>query len=294
MPGSVKAKAQASRDGVLGVADRIWRSSYAGDYIGLAILIVLYSLFRTFSEPFYTSFRLDDTRIQWPHAEVEHVPVAMLFIYAAGIPLILLVAWAMIFRPGHHKAHAVLLGLVTSVLMTTFLTDIAKDAVGRPRPDLISRCKPEKSTPMHELVPIDVCTETRRHLLHDGFRSWPSGHSSFAFAGLGWLALALTSQTRALRPRANLVYVLVCLAPLLAAALIAASRLEDYRHDVGDVVTGSSLGFAVTYFNWRRYFPSLLSAECDQPYLQSPGGDGSSPSAFQRVRDEEEGYGSDD
>lgn len=157
---------------------------------------MLYSLFRTFSEPFYTSFRLDDTRIQWPHAEVEHVPVgvlpsiqplfsrpqltsilAMLFIYAAGIPLILLVAWAMIFRPGHHKAHAVLLGLVTSVLMTTFLTDIAKDAVGRPRPDLISRCKPEKSTPMHELVPIDVCTETRRHLLYVHHGRWLPGRS---------------------------------------------------------------------------------------------------------------------
>jgi diacylglycerol diphosphate phosphatase/phosphatidate phosphatase len=82
---------------------------------------------------------------------------------------------------------------------------------------------------------------------------------------------------------------------LLAAALIAATRLEDYRHDVGDVVTGSSLGFAVTYFNWRRYFPSLLSANCDEPHLESPGKDRSnSPGAFHRVRDEEEGYGSDE
>jgi diacylglycerol diphosphate phosphatase/phosphatidate phosphatase len=89
----------------------------------------------------------------------------MLFIYGAGIPAILLVAWALIFRPGHHKAHAVLLGLVISVLLTSFLTDIAKDAVGRPRPDLIARCKPKAGTPEHELVPIGVCTEKRAHLL---------------------------------------------------------------------------------------------------------------------------------
>jgi hypothetical protein len=83
------------------------------------------------------------------------------------VPAILLVAWALIARPGHHKAHAVLLGLVVSVLLTSFLTDIAKDAVGRPRPDLIARCKPEKSAPLHELVTIDVCTETRHHLLYE-------------------------------------------------------------------------------------------------------------------------------
>jgi diacylglycerol diphosphate phosphatase/phosphatidate phosphatase len=107
--------------------------------------------------------------------------------------------------------------------------------------------------------------------------------------------LTAHSQTRALRPRANLVYVLICLAPLIAAALIAATRLEDYRHDVGDVVTGSSLGFAVAYFNWRRYFPSLLSPECDEPYLGEPGKERSgSPGSFHRVRDEEAGYGSDE
>ena len=83
---------------------------------------------------------------------------------------------------------------------------------------------------------------------------------------------------------------LLCLAPLLGAALIAISRLEDYRHDVADVLVGSALGFGVAYFNWRRYYPSLWSKMCDEPF-SAPGG--SSPGGgFQRVRDEEEAFGS--
>jgi diacylglycerol diphosphate phosphatase/phosphatidate phosphatase len=106
------------------------------------------------------------------------------------------------------------------------------------------------------------------------------------------LSLFLAAQTHCLRPRASHLTVLVCLAPLVGAALIAISRLEDYRHDVFDVGSGSVLGAFVAVINWWRYFPSLWAADCAEPFepLEVVGkreGDG-----FKRVRDEEEGgYG---
>lgn len=212
--------------------------------------------------------------------------------YAGIVPLGLIIAWAALVRPPLHKAHVTILGLVISILATTFLTDIFKDAIGRPRPDLIARCKPEASAPHDKLVTVDVCTETRHHVLHDGWRSYPSGHSSFAFSGLGWLALLLASQTHLLRPRASLGVVLICMLPLLGACLIAISRLEDYRHDVFDVVSGSLLGFLVALLNWRRYYPSLLEEGCDEPYSTASSGR-NSPAGYQRARDEEEGYAND-
>ena len=54
--------------------------------------------------------------------------------------------------------------------------------------------------------------------------------------------------------------------PLVGAMLIAISRLEDYRHDVYDVTIGSLLGTVIAYFSYRRYYPSLRSAQCDDPY----------------------------
>lgn len=215
----------------------------------------------------------------------------MLFLYALGIPaLLLLIASLILPNRSVHKTHVVLLGLCLSLLTTSFLTDIFKNAIGRPRPDLIARCKPDPSTPHNTLVTIDVCTQADGHLLQDGWRSYPSGHSSFAFAGLGWLSLFLASQTHCLRPRASHITVLLCLAPLVGAAMIAISRLEDYRHDVFDVVSGSVLGAVVTTFNWRRYFPSLWASDCDEPYEPLDTGRRGSGSA-KRMRDEEEGYG---
>jgi diacylglycerol diphosphate phosphatase / phosphatidate phosphatase len=216
-----------------------------------------------------------------------------LIIYAAVIPAGVLILWIIAFQPSVHKAHVTVLGLGISIILTSFITDVLKDAIGRPRPDLIARCSPEISTPTDSLVTIEICTEMQRHLLHDGWRSFPSGHSSFSFAGLGYLAMFFASQTRALRPRASLLVAMLCIAPLLGAALIAISRLEDYRHDHADVICGSLLGFLVAYFNWRRYYPSLLSRACAEPYTPPSSGRGSpNGGAFQRVRDEEEGYGS--
>ena len=110
-------------------------------------------------------------------------------IYAAVLPLIILMIWLAVSQSGVHKSHVTILGLFISIGLTIVLTDIVKNAVGRPRPDLIARCKPETNTPKHILVTVGVCTETNPHTLHDGWRSFPSGHSSFAFSGLGYLAV---------------------------------------------------------------------------------------------------------
>jgi diacylglycerol diphosphate phosphatase/phosphatidate phosphatase len=272
---------------LLEAARRFWQKSYAGDYLGLALLTTAYFLLKLTDEPFHQAFSLSDTRIQHPYAVIERVPVFWLFIYAGGIPAIVLLLWTLILRRDLHKAHVTLLGLAITIITTCFLTDIFKDAVGRPRPDVLARCKPRESSPTIGLVTIDVCTETNHHILHDGFRSWPSGHSSFSFAGLGWLAFFMASQFHAMRPRASLITVILAASPLVVAAFIAISRLEDYRHDVFDVTCGSILGFLVTCSTWLRYYPSLWSSSCDDPFrpLTSGGKDG-----FERVRDEEEGY----
>lgn len=163
---------------------------------------------QTVVEPFHRMFSLDNMAIQFPHAAVERVPASMdpTFAwlegniadqsapgwnigYAGVLPLLILIFWAAVLQPGIHKVHVTILGLFISLILTSFLTDVVKNSVGRPRPDLLDRCKAAKGTPEHTLVTIDVCTETDHHILHDGWRSFPSGHSSFAFSGLGYLAL---------------------------------------------------------------------------------------------------------
>jgi hypothetical protein len=62
--------------------------------------------------------------------------------------------------------------------------------VGRPRPDIVARCVPPldyTSNPLFGLTSWTICTRTDE--LQEGFRSFPSGHSSFGWAGMWYLAL---------------------------------------------------------------------------------------------------------
>jgi len=213
---------------------------------------------------------------------------AMNFVYALFIPLGVLILYNMIARSPVHKHEVTYLSFAIALILTSFITDLVKNTVGRPRPDLLSRCKPSPDTPSNTLVTIAVCTETNHHTLHDGWRSFPSGHSSFSFAGLGFLSIFLAGQLRIFRHAhggRDLSRALLCLTPLLAAALIAISRCEDYRHDVYDVCCGSLLGFVVAYWSYRRHWPHLTARDCDQPYPKPEV----APPGWNRVRDEESG-----
>jgi diacylglycerol diphosphate phosphatase / phosphatidate phosphatase len=169
-------------------------------------------------------------------------------------------------------------------MLTCFVTDSIKNAVGRPRPDLIERCKPLAGTSERELVSFRVCTEEDHHILHDGWRSFPSGHSSFAFSGLGYLALFFCGQLHVFRPRTDLAKGLFALSPLLGAAMIAISRCEDYRHDVYDVTCGSIIGMAIAHFSYRRYYPGLRHSKCDEPFSSRSKDE----DEFGKLRDDEE------
>ncbi|PKS11304.1 hypothetical protein jhhlp_003066 [Lomentospora prolificans] len=266
----------------------LWQRTYAADYMGFAILLFLYLMMVFFVEPFHRMFFINDLNISYPHAEVERVPVTMNFVYALFIPLGVLILYNLIARSPAHKHEVTYLSFAIAVILTSFITDLIKNTVGRPRPDLLARCKPAMGTEPNTLVTIDVCTETDHHTLHDGWRSFPSGHSSFSFAGLGFLSIFFAGQLHVFRHThggRDLSRALLCLAPLLGAALIAISRCEDYRHDVYDVCCGSILGFTIAYWSYRRHWPSLTARNCDQPYPKPEP----TPPGWNRVRDEESG-----
>ena len=80
--------------------------------------------------------------------------------------------------------------------------------------DLIARCQPALGSedPLWGLSTVDICTQTVSYILEDGWKSFPSGHSSsmsntfllvvnhssdeyeVSFAGLGFLAFYLAGK----------------------------------------------------------------------------------------------------
>jgi len=117
------------------------------------------------------------------------------------------------------------LGLALSLAIAFFITDASKNLFGKPRPDLLARCDPDLSRTLSSvvggigaqvdeginLVSWTICRKPGS-TLDDGFRSFPSGHSSckllrlrpplynrliisaVSFAGMTYLALFLCAK----------------------------------------------------------------------------------------------------
>ncbi|KND92773.1 Diacylglycerol pyrophosphate phosphatase 1 [Tolypocladium ophioglossoides CBS 100239] len=268
---------------------RLWRTTHAPDYVGFVVLLTAWILLVQLVTPFHRMFSVNDLNISYPHASHERVSVPMNFVYALYIPLGILIAYNLASRSSVAKHEATYLSFAIAICLSSVLTDIIKNAVGRPRPDLLDRCHPAPDTKPNVLVTLDVCTAPDDHRLQDGWRSFPSGHSSFSFAGLGFLSLFLAGQLHVFRYAVggrDLGRALLCLLPLVGATLIAISRCEDYRHDVYDVCVGSALGMTVAYWSYRRHWPRLSSPQCDEPH--PPPGAEAQAQGWHRVRDEEE------
>lgn len=161
------------------------------------------------------------------------------------------------------------LDFVEAGVVNGIITDVTKNAVGRYRPDWLSRCQPAIVNPVeiqgYGLSPGENPECTRTDLssskLDDGHKSFPSGHSSTAFClGLfvcGYCIWQLFSKwkeysSQCTRTHARLLYSLSrsmvfiwILFQIGWAWGVAVSRIIDNKHHVGDVVAGAVLGSIV-------------------------------------------------
>ena len=197
-------------------------SSYVFDWVVLLVVGgVGYWLGKM--KPNMRPFQLESPHISFPFTEKETVPMVRAGIANTVVPMILIVIISLVMVPGSTvppgtpkgliwrrklwELHQGLLGLALSCCGAWFVTNGMKNMFGKPRPDMLSRCMPDlanvglyvvggiaNTTSNGQLVSADICTNPDHRTLEDGFRSFPSGHSSSSSAGLLYLSLFIASK----------------------------------------------------------------------------------------------------
>ncbi|XP_028170849.1 phospholipid phosphatase 5-like [Ostrinia furnacalis] len=189
------------------------------------------------------------------------VPPWMMVVIIVFVPLILLSLPYLLTRNYEDTAQA-LLAWTLALTINAIVTESTKLLVGRPRPDFYFRCFPTGT------VTVGFhCTGNVRDVM-EGRKSFPSGHSSFAFCSMGFLSIWLCGRLRVLSwCRGESLRVVVCLLPLVLASAVAVSRCCDNHHHWEDVLVGSALGFFSSYVCYRQYYNPLDSELSGYPYL---------------------------
>lgn len=153
-------------------------------------------------EPYHQHFSLNNISLQYPYAVHERIPIQYALCISGVFPLALIIVYTL-FIDGlfsHNKPqdpvsgkrklrgpwrwkdrlwemNCGILGLLLSQALAFLITQVLKNACGKPRPDIIDRCQPAPGS--HDLSPYGLSNSTictgEAALIKDGFRSWPSG-----------------------------------------------------------------------------------------------------------------------
>lgn len=181
---------------------------------------LLYIVFQSLDavEPFHQHFALQNYTLQYPYSRHERVPIGLALTISVIVPIIIIAIYTILIdgifshrsepratggrgrytiRERLWQLNSGVLGLLLSEGAAFVITGALKNAVGKPRPDLISRCLPpagSKDPPLFGLSNSTICTQSDHGILKDGFRSFPSGHSSCEYflsstRVLPWIAL---------------------------------------------------------------------------------------------------------
>ncbi|KAK6791442.1 hypothetical protein RDI58_010523 [Solanum bulbocastanum] len=144
-------------------------------------------------------------------------------------------------RDVYDLLHAIL-GILYSVLVFAVITDSIKDVVGRPCPNFFYRCFPDGIEAFQPNGDVNCHGDPK--VVKEGYKSFPVDIPHVgSFAGLAFLSWYLCGKVKAFDRRGHAAKLCIVLLPLLFAALVGISWIDDYWHHWIDVFTGSLIGW---------------------------------------------------
>lgn len=202
----------------------------------------------------------------------EIIPIWLAAFLAAVVPIVIILIMQIRVRSFWDVNNGII-GLLYSLITAAVFQVFLKCLIGGLRPHFLDVCKPDFSLASNApgvegsgyngagytgiYFTKEICTGDEKEI-NDSLESFPSGHSTAAFAGFIYLAIYLNAKLKAFSNYHPAMWKLVAIyTPVLGATLIAGALTIDEFHNWYDVVAGAIIGSVMAFSAYRMCYASI-------------------------------------
>lgn len=211
-----------------------------------------------------------DGEIVWPEfgypLRDEIIPIWLAAFLASIIPIVVILFMQIRVRSFWDVNNAVI-GLLYSLIVAAVFQVFLKWLIGGLRPHFLDVCKPDLSLANNQgynqkgflniYYTREICTGEEKEI-NDSLESFPSGHTTAAFAGFVYLSLYLNGKLKVFSNYHPAMWKLIAIyAPILGATLIGGALTIDEYHNWYDVVAGAIIGTVMAFSAYRMTYASV-------------------------------------
>jgi diacylglycerol diphosphate phosphatase/phosphatidate phosphatase len=217
----------------------------------------------------------------------EIIPIWLAAFLASIIPILVFLLMQIRIRSFWDVNNATI-GLLYSLITAAVFQVFLKWLIGGLRPHFLAVCKPDVSLASHVgnngagfqqiYFTRDICTGDEKEI-NDALESFPSGHTTAAFAGFVYLSLYLNAKLKVFANYHPAMWKLIAVyAPILGATLIGGALTVDEYHNWYDVVAGAIIGTIFAFSSYRMTYASIwdwrynhIPLDRGSPFMYSEG-----------------------
>lgn len=195
----------------------------------------------------------------------EIVPIWAAALLASLVPIFVFLVMQFRIRSFWDVNNAII-GLLYSLISAAVFQVFLKWLIGGLRPHFLAVCKPNTSLISNQYDSTgfkqiyftrDICTGDIDEI-DDSLESFPSGHTTAAFAGFVFLYLYLNAKLKVFSNYHPAMWKLIVIyAPILGAVLIGGALTIDEFHNWYDICFGALIGTVMAFSSYRMTYAAI-------------------------------------